>query len=276
MFTNTASIRSRSALIAALVILALVVTSVLVPLPASATAPPAETIAPEFSIGETTHVGTFYTSDYKYSKNTIYYEVKKEISVNFGYQKRGAVPDTSVTAELQRLDGTEWVSIATDTVARVFGGSQTEQFQFTIKQTTPNVKRYRVHINAFVYDETKSSVRIDSPRIINSPDAVSAEFTVSGTKQVPGLNVKATGKQAVGKSGKKLEIKTTRAFAGKAVIYDGNKKLGTVPVKAGAATYTLSKKLKKGTHNIKVVFTAGAEFAGFYNTQTKTIKVKAA
>jgi hypothetical protein len=210
-------------------------------------------------IGETSHVATFHTSDHKYTSDTLYYDLTKEITVE--------APTPSVSnsyylkAELERLDGNDWMPVDQKSTYYIYSDSS-EKFTFKIEQTTPATKRYRIHV----------------PNAGLALENTSEEFTVSGKKQAPGLGVSfSKSSQKYKKTPVTLDITTTRAYTGKATVYDGSKKLKTVPVKNGKGTYTLPKSLKKGTHKIKVKFTAGEEFTAFYNTQTtngKNIKVK--
>jgi hypothetical protein len=79
-----------------------------------------------------------------------------------------------------------------------------------------------------------------------------------------------------------MTIYTQRAYRGKAQIYDGKKKIKTLNVKHGwvgnrahsdaSSTFTLPKKLKKGTHKIKVVFDPTDEYKGIFGRVTSAVK----
>lgn len=75
------------------------------------------------------------------------------------------------------------------------------------------------------------------------------------------------------KSPAKLTVGVSPKLAGKAVIYDGKKKLKTVSVKNGKATYKFSKTLKRGTHKIKVVFKP-SDTKKYKSSTSKTVKLK--
>jgi Bacterial Ig-like domain (group 3) len=74
--------------------------------------------------------------------------------------------------------------------------------------------------------------------------------------------------------GKKLTLTATEkpAAAGKVAFYDGSKKLGTVSVKKGKATFSTTK-LAVGSHTLKAKFTPTSTKADAAST-SKTVKVK--
>lgn len=76
------------------------------------------------------------------------------------------------------------------------------------------------------------------------------------------------------KKGKKLTLTATETpkVAGSVTFYDGTKKLAKVTAKSGKATYA-TKKLKKGTHKIKAVFTP-SNTANDSASTSKVVKVK--
>ena len=75
------------------------------------------------------------------------------------------------------------------------------------------------------------------------------------------------------KTASKVTVSVSGKPAGTVAIYDGKKKLKTVTLKKGKATYTLSKKLKKGTHKIKAVFTP-TDVEAFAPSTSKVVKLK--
>jgi hypothetical protein len=102
--------------------------------------------------------------------------------------------------------------------------------------------------------------------------STSAARTVTVRAHTTKVSLKASAKSI--KAGKKLTltIKETPAVAGKVAIFDGAKKIGTVTVKKGKASFSTSK-LKAGSHSLKARFTPK-------NTQndkastSRTVKVK--
>ena len=105
-------------------------------------------------------------------------------------------------------------------------------------------------------------------------------FTAS-TSSTHTLTVKAHSTSVVLKSsaatikkGKKLTLTATEspALTGKVTFYDGSKKLATVSVKKGKATFA-TKKLATGTHSLKAVFTP-SNLANDKASTSKTVKVK--
>jgi hypothetical protein len=69
-----------------------------------------------------------------------------------------------------------------------------------------------------------------------------------------------------------LTINESPAAAGKVAIFDGSKKIGTVKVKSGKATFA-TKKLKAGTHGLKATFTPSNPHNDKAST-SKVVKVK--
>jgi hypothetical protein len=218
-----------------------------------------------FVIGDTAHVGTFHVARYVYSSDDPYYAVKKDVAVNW----IGDSSETVYAVEVQRKEGAEWKTIGSKSPG--IWAAPTITATFDIEQKTPATTQYRFLVKEGNY----------------VTGGVSGVFTISGKKQSPGLSVDFSKKsQKYKKGGVKVSIKTTGAKIGTAVIYDGSKKLKTLSITGGfikgkysesSSFYTLSKKLKKGKHKIKVVFTAKAQYTLFYNKQTSkvtTIKVK--
>jgi hypothetical protein len=244
-------------LTAALVV-AVALTLVLAPVPARALSPAT------FVIGDTSHVGTFYTSDYKHVKNTIYYEVEKEINVTVPKTPRLGSSSTMYVS-LERLDDSTWMYIDKKTCFVSSVGGPTYLLKYTIRQETSAQTQYRF--------------RIEANETLDISETISPTFTIEGVKQNPGLSVKySKSSQRYKKTPVTLTIRTTAAYTGKAVVYDGKKKLKTLSLKSGNdVTYNLPKKLKIGKRKISVKFTPGGEFTPFYNTvtsKTRSIAVK--
>jgi hypothetical protein len=122
----------------------------------------------------------------------------------------------------------------------------------------------------------KKSYRLYAPPTVYTTGGASPVFTVSGKKQTPSFRLTYSAVSQKYNSSKrvKLAIATNgnSAHTGKATVYDGKKKIGTFTVKQGKGSYTLPKRLKKGTHKIKVKFTATAEFKPFYKTKTTSVQ----
>jgi hypothetical protein len=258
--------KRRARLVAVLVIAAVAACFTLVPTPAHA-----DDLQTTFAIGETSHVGDYHGPEYKYNGNTLWYRVVKDISVTNPNRSTDGLG--KCTAVLQRLEGGSWVAVDTknDYIAL---GETLATFKFTIDQKTAKKTSYRFHM--------------DAGNGVTGGD--SQVFTISGELQNPLLSVKySSSKQKYKKTGVKVYVTTGEAYDGKAVVYDTfkgkTKKLKTLKIDAGiidgkltakSSYYTLSKKLQKGKHKIKVVFTAGNEFKPFYKkttSKTKTIKV---
>jgi hypothetical protein len=219
---------------------------------------------PQLDIGTTKHTGEFYTTSNPSSSSDIYYLLKDK-SVNLtwisGKYEYG-------TVHIQRLDGSKWVNV--DTFQRVQSNTATDTYKiYRIYQYTSGTKSYRLYCPATEY----------------TSEATSAVFTITGKKQSPGLSVKYSKKsQKRGSSSRvRLTVLTKFAYSGKAVVYDGSKKLKTLTIKYGyikgkyaySSYYYLPKTLKKGTHKISVKFTATGVIKPFYKTQTsKVTKIK--
>jgi hypothetical protein len=86
------------------------------------------------------------------------------------------------------------------------------------------------------------------------------------------VSLKASAKSITKGSKLTLTIKESPAVAGKIAIYDGAKKIGTVKVKKGKATFTTTK-LKVGSHKLKAKFTPKNTQNDAKST-SKTVKVK--
>jgi hypothetical protein len=221
---------------------------------------------PVLDIGTTTkHTGIFYTSDSMYSdSNTLYYYIEDK-PVNLTWITGRGQNGTFI---VQRLNGSKWVNV--ETITKYQDNTMaTQTYKLDVKQYTSGTKSYRLYCPETVY--TKA--------------ATSAVFTITGKKQSPGLSVKYSKKsQKRGSSSRvRLTILTKEAYSGKAVVYDGSKKLKTLTIKYGfikgktsyKSYYYLPKTLKKGTHKISVKFTATSVFKPFYKTQTsKVTKIK--
>jgi putative NIF3 family GTP cyclohydrolase 1 type 2 len=203
-------------------------------------------------IGMLQHTGAFHTTGFVYSANELYYQADKEIKV-FNLDASVA---TAADIDLQRYDNQTWTTLERKQVS---SPKEIEQVAFSIKQYTPETKYYRISV----------------PETSYVTGGISEIFTVAGETQTPGLSVRYSGKQRYKKTSMKLVIKTAKAFTGKAVIFDGKKKIKTVAVQYGEGTAKLPKNLKKGTHKIKVQFVPCGEYKGFYRSvaNTKNIKV---
>jgi hypothetical protein len=119
-----------------------------------------------------------------------------------------------------------------------------------------------------------------------TPQYDSADIAISGSTwsvvfDGSAVSVKATkvslkaSKTSVKKGAKvTLTAKESPAIAGKVSFLDGSKKLGTVAVKAGKATFSTTK-LKAGNHKLKAKFTPTNSTTYGVST-SKTVKVKVA
>jgi hypothetical protein len=198
----------------------------------------------------------FKATSWLYTFNSPYYQVDKRISVKWPTNDTG-----NYEIYLQRKVGTKWVLVETKK-KYLPNATSTMTVDWTIKQRTAAKTYYRYVVPATDW----------------TTGVTSQTFSITGKKQSPALKVSySAASQKYKKTAVKLTISTKIATTGKAVIYDGTKKLATVTVKGGSAKYTLSKKLKKGSHAIKVKFTPTANYATFFNAQTskaRTIKVK--
>jgi hypothetical protein len=207
--------------------------------------------------------GYFNTSNWKYSKNTMYYRTEKEVNIQW-LNTESLEGGVNTRIELECLDNGEWFPIQTST-KYVTKNQYTFSKKFEIDQYTPNVTSYRV--------------KVPADGKINMADVYSPIFTVEGKKQTVGAVVKySKSSQRYNKAPVEVTVSTTKAYSAKAEIYDGKKKLRTLTIKHGdPVTWKLPKKLKKGTHKISVKVTAMQEFAPFYEvykSKTKKIKVK--
>ncbi|MDR1767423.1 MAG: hypothetical protein LBR32_03160 [Propionibacteriaceae bacterium] len=198
----------------------------------------------------------FKSYHFDFTFNDPYYEAKKSFSVEFPT----AVGEYA-NISLQRLDAGQWLEVSSYR-SYVSTGSSGVSLEATITQNTP----------------AKTSYRFVVPATDWTTGATSDTFTVTGQKQSPSLSVSySASKQKYKKSAVTLTATTKIAHTGKITVYDGKKKLRSVTVNYSKAKYTLSKKLKKGTHKIKVKFTPSADYAPFFNSATskvKKIKVK--
>ncbi|CAN5204505.1 hypothetical protein BH11ACT2_BH11ACT2_00920 [soil metagenome] len=88
----------------------------------------------------------------------------------------------------------------------------------------------------------------------STSDPVTIKVLSPGTKTSTSLFI-SKSKQHYKGSAAKVKVHVSHKPAGKVAIYDGKKKLKTLTLKRGSATYTLSKKLSKGTHKLHAVFT---------------------
>ncbi|MDR1775367.1 MAG: hypothetical protein LBS17_02755 [Actinomycetes bacterium] len=204
-----------------------------------------------FTIGSVQHVGTYYATTYLYITNTAYFELKKTVSVTW--------PDFEGDGDvlLQRLDGGKWVTIATRSTYSSYS-SNVQALEIKIQQPTAAKTSYRLYVAPTAYVS----------------GGASPVFTVTGVKQTPTLTVKySKSSQKYKKTQVKMTIKLGKATKGKLTIYDGKKVLKNITVKTGGqATYYLPKKLKKGTHKIKVKLTPMYEYKELFNTKTSSVK----
>jgi hypothetical protein len=202
-----------------------------------------------FNIGMKSQTGKFYTTGLIYSKNDLYYLLVKEIAVI-------NLNDSLVSSSelyLQRYDSSGWVTVSSYDVLQP---KEIERVSFSIKQSTPLAKQYRVY----------------APETNYVTGGTSEVFTVKGTKQSIGLTIKYSGKQRYKKSALKLTVKTSAANTGTAVVYDGKKKIKSIAIRYGEGTGKLPKDLKKGTHKFRVTFVPGGEYKGFYNSKSSAVK----
>jgi Bacterial Ig-like domain (group 3) len=102
--------------------------------------------------------------------------------------------------------------------------------------------------------------------------STSAARTVTVKAHATKVSLKASAASI--KAGNKLTltIKETPAVAGKVAIFDGAKKIGTVKVKKGKASFSTTK-LKAGAHSLKAKFTPTNTKNDKAST-SKTVKVK--
>ena len=98
-------------------------------------------------------------------------------------------------------------------------------------------------------------------------------FTVTSVAKATKTTVTLSKKSQKFKKGPaKVKVVVTEKAVGTVTIFDGKKKLKTVTLKGGKATYTLSKTLKKGKHTIKAVFTP-ANVESFKASTSKSVKL---
>jgi len=149
-------------------------------------------------------------------------------------------------------------------VKTIYGGADwpTSAVTFSFAENSPAAVNYRLYVAETAY----------------VTGGASEVFTVSGALQQPVVSVKYSAKsQTIGGKQVKLTIRAQDIYAGKAVVYDGKKKLGSAKIDraTGTATYKLPKTLKAGTHKIKVVYEPAAEYVGIYAKWTSAVtKVK--
>ncbi|HTR69531.1 MAG TPA: Ig-like domain-containing protein [Mycobacteriales bacterium] len=141
-----------------------------------------------------------------------------------------SVTPTTATGSVQFLDGT--TVLATKSLS---AGSAT--------YTTTSLGSGKHHLSA-------AFVPTDSSFAASTSAAKSVTVTPSPTT----VTVRASAAKV--KKGKKLTLSAAEkpAVAGKAVFFDGSKKLASVSVKKGRASYTTTK-LAVGKHKIDVTFT---------------------
>jgi hypothetical protein len=217
-----------------------------------------------FSMGETALVGTFYTNASKYTfiASGTYYEVTKDVGIMVPVAPTVRV---AIGVALERENYGDWISVDSANVWLSPSGGPSGALSAKIRQNTAATTQYRFHIWP-VPD-------------LGMAETISPVFTVTGEMQNPGVSVEYSKKsQRYKKDPVQIKITTERAFEGKAVIYDGKKKLKSLIVKNGSASvYSLSKKLKVGTHKISVEFTPRGNYKPFYSvvkTKVRNIKVK--
>ncbi|MDR1767422.1 MAG: hypothetical protein LBR32_03155 [Propionibacteriaceae bacterium] len=213
-------------------------------------------VAPQttaFALDSLADVGQFHSTDFKKIRNDLWYQVTKHVTV----QWPGGVDETSYVRLEKLADDGQWVPVGKPRIAFLEAGETSVSYAWKIMQDTPDPVQYRFAVDA--------SAAVTG--------GVSETFQISGELQTPGLKVKYSKKtQHYKKTPVALSITTSKAYKGSAAIYDGDTLLKTVKVTSGKASCSLPKKLKTGVHKITVVFTATAEFADFYSTQTSAVK----
>lgn len=126
-------------------------------------------------------------------------------------------------------------------------------------------KQVRIHAYVDLSDDRYASGLFASD---DFPDGTSGKAQwskpMSMSKAAPSAAVTGTLATKTVTKGKSVTLAIgTGKTAGKAAVFDGKKKLGSVKVKkSGKATYTLPKSLKVGKHKIKVKFTPKGGKAG--------------
>ena len=107
----------------------------------------------------------------------------------------------------------------------------------------------------------------------SASSSTAAPFTVTSVAKATKTTVTLSKKsQKFKKSPAKVKVVVTEKAVGTVTIFDGKKKLKTVTLKGGKATYTLSKTLKKGKHTIKAVFTP-TNVESFKTSTSKSVKL---
>ena len=212
-------------------------------------------VSPEFTVSYVKTPTTFVVGSAEKAhiityRGKKYYEVKKKkIEVRFAKP----YADTK-RVSLQQQSGSKWIEKSyinlksgVDLLATV-----------DIVQTTA-ICKYRLFVPGDAY----------------VTGGVSPTFTVSGKKQTPRFTLKySASSQKYNRTGVKISVSmfSSSARSGKITIYDGKKALKTMALKSGKATWTLPKKLKKGTHRIKVKYTPTRDDKTFYTSRTSTVK----
>jgi hypothetical protein len=239
-------------LLIALIAIAVVAAYIITPMPAHA----ADKV--RITVDTKPAVGYFHSTDWKYSTNTMYYKAEKKVLFQWPNAESLSL-GKFIRVELQRLENGEWFPLPSRSLY-VSKHKYAFEEKFVIEQDTPNVTSYRIHVDANA--ET------------NTEETYSPVFTVRGEKQSVGAVVKySKSSQRYKKAPVTVTVSTTRAYTATAQIYDGKKKLKTLRIKNGnAVSWKLPKKLKKGTHKIKVKVTPGGEFKPFYKVYTSNVK----
>lgn len=163
--------------------------------------------------------------------------------------KLSATVTPTAAGSVKFLDGTKVLKTVT-----VSGGKASFTTK-TLKDATHKLKAVFTPTNTTAF--TSSTSAAHSLKVKPHATSVSLKASASSIK-----------------AGKKLTltIKETPAVAGKVRIYDGAKKIGTVKVKMGKATFSTTK-LKAGTHKIKAKFTP-SDTQSHKASTSKTVKVK--
>ncbi|WP_435298756.1 C40 family peptidase [Timonella sp. A28] len=108
--------------------------------------------------------------------------------------------------------------------------------------------------------------------------AVQAAQTAAPKKVRAAISIKASKKSwTKGSKAAKVSVKVKakgKTAKGKVRIYDGTKRLRTIKLKNGKASYRLPKKLSAKKHTIKVIYTPSGSSAKVVKPTSKSIKVR--
>lgn len=190
------------------------------------------------------------------------------------------------------LDAAENVTCSTIGTSEKYGVNGT--VTMTIPRTCLGSPRsLAIHVDAFWFGTSQADTDltfvdsapglfIDEPTAFSAPVASSNTGSVTSPQApapVPGktrVTAKLSKKsQTFGKAAAKLTIRVAGDPAGTVQIADGRKVLKRLPVKAGKSlVFKLPRKLKPGTHRLKVTFTPAdkTSFAG--SSQTVKLRVR--